>query len=64
MYHFDFYRLDSADAVMRLGFDDYIFGEGICIIEWADRFRELLPENAVWISLIVKSETERMIEKS
>jgi tRNA threonylcarbamoyladenosine biosynthesis protein TsaE len=64
VYHFDFYRLDSADAVIRLGFDDYIFGEGVCIIEWADRFRELLPESAVWISLIVKSETERMIEKS
>lgn len=64
VYHFDFYRLDSADAVIRLGFDDYISSDGICIIEWADRFRELLPKNAVWISIEVKSETERVIVKS
>ena len=64
VYHFDFYRLDSADAVIRLGFDDYVFGEGVCIIEWADRFRELLPESAVWISFFVKSETKRIIEQA
>ena len=63
VYHFDFYRLDSAEAVIRLGFDDYIAGDGVCIIEWADRFRELLPKNSVWISIQVKSETERVIVK-
>lgn len=61
VYHFDFYRLDSAEDVLRLGFDDYIDGDGICIIEWADRFRELLPHRAVWISLAAKGETQREI---
>ena len=62
VYHFDFYRLESPEAVVRLGLDEYLFGDGVCIIEWADRFRELLPENAVWISIAIKSETERVIE--
>lgn len=61
VYHFDFYRLDSAESVLRLGFDEYIEGDGVCIIEWADRFRALLPGRAAWISLAVKSETEREI---
>ncbi|HEV3408819.1 MAG TPA: tRNA (adenosine(37)-N6)-threonylcarbamoyltransferase complex ATPase subunit type 1 TsaE [Chthoniobacterales bacterium] len=61
VYHFDFYRLDSADAVLRLGFDDYIDADGICIVEWADRFPELFPERTRWISLVVRGETERVI---
>jgi tRNA threonylcarbamoyladenosine biosynthesis protein TsaE len=62
VYHFDFYRLDSADAVLRIGFDDYVEGDGVCLIEWADRFRELLPRNATWISIALRGETERAIE--
>lgn len=62
VYHFDFYRLDSPDAVLRLGFDDYIQGDGVCIIEWADRFPELLPASAVTIRFSVKSETERALD--
>jgi tRNA threonylcarbamoyladenosine biosynthesis protein TsaE len=62
IYHFDFYRLDSSDAVVRLGFDEYIYGDGICIIEWADRFPQLLPPNARIILIAVQSETERVID--
>jgi len=61
VYHFDFYRLDSLGAVVRLGFDDYVQGDGICIIEWADRFPELLPESATWIALSATDETARTI---
>jgi tRNA threonylcarbamoyladenosine biosynthesis protein TsaE len=62
VYHFDFYRLESPEAVVGLGLDDYLYGDGVCIIEWADRFRKLLPESAAWISFTVKGETERGIE--
>ena len=62
IYHFDFYRLESSDAVTHLGLDDYLYGDGVCIIEWADRFRSLLPESAVWISLTMKGETGRLIQ--
>ena len=62
VYHFDLYRLDSADAVVRLGFDEYVDGDGICIIEWADRFPQLLPPEAQMISIVTRSETERAIK--
>jgi tRNA threonylcarbamoyladenosine biosynthesis protein TsaE len=61
VYHFDFYRLDSPDAVLRLGFDEYVDGDGICIIEWADRFPQLLPASARLISIRANGETERLI---
>ena len=61
VYHFDWYRLDSPEGALRLGLDEYLFGDGACIIEWADRFPQLIPENARWISIRVKGETEREI---
>ena len=63
VYHFDFYRLDSGAAVLALGFDDYLEGDGVCIIEWADRFRELLPARTRWISFTTRGEKERVIEE-
>ena len=62
VYHFDFYRLDSPDAVVRLGFDEYVDGDGICIIEWADRFPQLLPSGVRLISIAARGETDRVIE--
>lgn len=62
VYHFDFYRLDSPQAVLQLGFDEYLAGDGICIIEWADRFPQLLPSGTHWITLSSRSETERVLE--
>jgi tRNA threonylcarbamoyladenosine biosynthesis protein TsaE len=60
-YHFDFYRLESAKAALQIGLDDYFFGEGISIVEWADRFPDVIPESAQWISFEFKSETSRVI---
>ncbi|MGZ4967767.1 MAG: tRNA (adenosine(37)-N6)-threonylcarbamoyltransferase complex ATPase subunit type 1 TsaE, partial [Chthoniobacterales bacterium] len=59
--HIDFYRIQSAQELVRLGLEEYVDSDGICIIEWADRFRNLLPERTKWISLKVRSETEREI---
>ncbi|CAN5257247.1 hypothetical protein BH20VER2_BH20VER2_10710 [soil metagenome] len=63
VYHFDFYRLDAAEAVVQLGFDEYVDGDGVCIVEWADRFPQLFPETTRWISLRSLSATERVIEQ-
>jgi len=61
VYHFDFFRLDHGQAAERLGLDEYFFGDGISVIEWADKFAELIPHGARWISFETKSETERLI---
>ena len=44
-YHFDVYRIGDLEEMEEIGYDDYFFGEGICLIEWADLIRELLPEH-------------------
>ena len=64
VYHFDFFRLENRESAARLGLEDYFFGDGISIIEWADRFPELVPEQARWISFEMKSEHQRIITLS
>ena len=61
VYHFDLFRVENQQALSRLGFDDYFFGDGISVIEWADRFPEFVPEQARWIFFEIKSETQRAI---
>ena len=61
VYHFDFFRLENPPAVARLGLDDYFFGDGVSVIEWADRFPEFIPEQARWVSFEIKSENQRVI---
>jgi tRNA threonylcarbamoyladenosine biosynthesis protein TsaE len=62
LYHIDLYRLDDAvKEVGALGFEDYLYGKGVCVIEWADRGREALPTECLWISLRYISETKRGI---
>jgi tRNA threonylcarbamoyladenosine biosynthesis protein TsaE len=61
VYHFDFFRLESRQSVARLGLDDYLFADGVSVIEWADRFPEFIPEQARWISFDIKSENQRVI---
>ena len=61
VYHFDFFRLENRESVAQLGLDDYFFGDGISVIEWADRFPESIPEQARWILFELKSENARAI---
>jgi tRNA threonylcarbamoyladenosine biosynthesis protein TsaE len=61
IYHFDFFRIDRRQSAEQLGLEDYLFGDGVSVIEWADKFPELLPQHATWIAFETKSETQRAI---
>ena len=61
VYHFDFFRLENEQSIARLGLDDYLFGDGVCLIEWADRFPDCIPERTRWVLFEIKSENERVI---
>jgi tRNA threonylcarbamoyladenosine biosynthesis protein TsaE len=61
VYHFDFFRLEERQSADRLGLDEYFFGDGISVVEWADKFPELIPAGARWIGFGTKSETRRSI---
>lgn len=51
IYHFDWYRLNTRDALDTTGFDEYMEGPGISIIEWAEKFPDVLPANTRWITI-------------
>jgi tRNA threonylcarbamoyladenosine biosynthesis protein TsaE len=62
MYHFDFYRMRSLQELDEIGFDEYVYGSGVCIIEWADMVEQRLPEERFNIYFEQGTgETERMI---
>lgn len=50
-YHFDVYRIGSVDEMDEIGYEDYFFGEGVCLIEWANLIEEILPEKVVSITI-------------
>lgn len=49
LYHFDVYRIGDVEEMEEIGFEDYLYGDGICFIEWAKLVEDLLPKSAVWI---------------
>lgn len=63
LYHFDVYRVNDSEELFEIGFDDYIHGKGVCLIEWANLLEEgLLPESAMNINLEYgKTEDERIL---
>ena len=61
IFHFDFYRLDSDDEALGLGLDDYLGAGGLVLIEWADKFPQILPANTRWFRLEELSAESRMI---
>lgn len=50
-YHFDVYRIGDIEEMEEIGYDDYFFGEGICMIEWAQLIEEILPENVISVTI-------------
>ncbi|MFL5626886.1 MAG: tRNA (adenosine(37)-N6)-threonylcarbamoyltransferase complex ATPase subunit type 1 TsaE [Ktedonobacteraceae bacterium] len=59
LFHFDFYRLDNPEEIFDLGFEDYFFGDGTCVVEWADRADLFWPTEHLRIHLKMLSETKR-----
>ncbi|MDP2954116.1 MAG: tRNA (adenosine(37)-N6)-threonylcarbamoyltransferase complex ATPase subunit type 1 TsaE [Chloroflexota bacterium] len=61
LYHIDLYRLKAGPEVALLGLEDYLYGQGVCAIEWAERAKELLPRERLWIHLEYADEEMRKI---
>lgn len=61
LYHFDVYRIGSSDEMYDIGFDEYINGDGVCIIEWANLIEDILPEEYLYIEMNYKETGREMI---
>ena len=60
VYHMDLYRLDSFEEIDGLGLEDYLFGDGLCVIEWADKAEGYFPLDHVDISIETVSDSARV----
>ena len=58
IYHFDAYRLSGSEEAAAIGMEDYMMGDAVCVIEWAEKVKEVIPEDATWIYFYHKKESE------
>jgi len=64
LFHFDLYRLDDIDGIRSIGADEFLYGDGISVVEWADRFGVLMPDEYLRVDLNHKKMDERVIQLS
>ncbi|MBE5967758.1 MAG: tRNA (adenosine(37)-N6)-threonylcarbamoyltransferase complex ATPase subunit type 1 TsaE [Lachnospiraceae bacterium] len=57
LYHFDVYRIADVLEMEEVGYDDYFYGDGVCLIEWAERIKEILPMN--YKTITIKKDLEK-----
>lgn len=62
VYHFDFYRLCGDDDIVELGFEDFFYGAGVCIVEWSERINQLMPADHIVITFDFLDEQRRGID--
>ncbi len=62
LYHIDLYRLDRTEEIEDLGLDDYFDGNGVCVVEWAEKGMNTLPAEHLSIEISYLSDTERLFE--
>jgi tRNA threonylcarbamoyladenosine biosynthesis protein TsaE len=63
LYHIDFYRLDQIEEIADLGLEEYFYGDGVCVVEWADKGLHVVPQDNLLISIhyVPVSQTGRSI---
>jgi tRNA threonylcarbamoyladenosine biosynthesis protein TsaE len=61
LYHIDLYRLDRIEEISDLGLDDYLYGDGLCVVEWADKGLGVLPEEHLLIEMQGLGPTRRSL---
>lgn len=61
LYHFDFYRLEDARDLQNIGFEEYLFAGGICLIEWAEKIKKYLPDSFWIVQIDTIDDTHREI---
>jgi tRNA threonylcarbamoyladenosine biosynthesis protein TsaE len=62
LYHIDLYRLDHIDEIADLGLDDYLYGRGVCVVEWAEKALSILPTEHLLVKIDYLSDTERSFQ--
>lgn len=62
VYHFDFYRIKKLEEVYDMGYEDYFYSGCLCLMEWPELIEELLPEDAVKVTIAEQEDGSRIVE--
>ena len=62
VYHFDFYRIKRLDEVYDMGYEDYFYGGNLCLLEWPELIEDILPDDAMRVSIMEQEDGSRVIE--
>ena len=62
IYHFDFYRIKKLDEVYDMGYEDYFYSDSLCFLEWPELIEELLPSDAVKVTITQQDDGTRVVE--
>lgn len=61
VFHFDFYRMESEEEVIGVGWDEFLTEPGVIVVEWADMFPDLMPENTRWFQIEPQEDGSRIV---
>lgn len=61
IFHFDFYRIERPEEAFDMGYEEYFYSDGLCLVEWSERIEELLPDDVMKVEIEVVSPTKRHI---
>lgn len=62
IYHFDLYRLESLEEAFEIGVEDYFDSGALCLIEWPERVKDILPDDTVWVDITVNPDGSRTLK--
>ena len=62
IYHFDFYRIKKLEEVYDMGYEDYFYSGALCFIEWPELIEEILPDDAVRVSITEQQDGSRLVK--
>ncbi len=62
IFHFDLYRIETQDELFDMGYEEYFFSDSLCLIEWPEKAQNLIPDDALWVSIIIDENEARLIQ--
>ena len=60
--HLDVYRLSGSQDLQDLGYEEFFFGRGVTVIEWAEKIRDVIPETSIWVAMAYVDQNRRSVE--
>ena len=62
MYHLDLYRLSGEDEFESMGGEDFLYPDGVTLIEWSEKIEDMLPDNTIFINITIDKDLKRIID--